>query len=415
MLSGEFSTIALDQIQVNRSDRIRKNISGDALLDMADSIRKLGLIHPIVLDRDHVLVAGETRLMACKTLGWIEIPFQYSDTLEARELLAIEIAENVKRKDLDWKDKADAIAKYHAFQKQDNPKWTVSDTGRAVGYSIQSISDMLGVAEAIEAGDEKITSATRFSAAVGIVARTKERRAADAISAIHKVEAPKEKPSEVLVADFNAWAPAYSGPPFNLLHLDLPYGIGFDSSGYTSGEITGRYEDSEETYWTLTKTLLENIEALAGESCHMVFWFSMKFYQPTLEALRAAFKVNPVPLIWFKSDNKGIIPNPNFDPRHVYETAFLASRGDRKIIQPVADVFSGPTEKIADHASEKSESMLRHFFRMFVDSNTRLLDPTAGSGGALRAAKAGGAASVLGLEINEIFANEARRALDGQS
>ena len=64
--------------------------------------------------------------------------------------------------------------------------------------------------------------------------------------------------------------------------------------------------------------------------------------------------------------------------------------------------------------SEKSQDMLEHFFRMVVDENTRLLDPTCGSGSSLRAADNLGAASVLGLEINPEFADNARRAWEGR-
>lgn len=412
MLSGEFSTLPIESVLVRRDERTRKRLYEGSISDLADSIKRLGLIHPIVLDRNHVLVAGETRLMACKRLGWESIPFQYSDTLDERELLGIELEENLKRTDVDWRDRCDALKRFHALQKSTSPSWTLAQTAKAIGFSSATTSQMLGVAEAIEAGNEKIVSATRYSAAVGMVARAKERASADAISAIKETERVPET-SEILIADFNDWAPAYSGQPFNLLHVDFPYGISFDGSGFTSGAVTGHYKDSEDVYWTLLATLLANVDALAGESCHLIFWFSMKFYQPTLERLREAFDVNPVPLVWHKSDNKGIIPRPAFDPRHIYETAFFASRGGRKIIQPVADLFSGPTEKIADHASEKSQSMLQHFFRMVVDSNTRLLDPTCGSASALRAAKASGAVNVLGLERDEVFAADARRAMGG--
>jgi len=49
---------------------------------------------------------------------------------------------------------------------------------------------------------------------------------------------------------------------------------------------------------------------------------------------------------------------------------------------------------------------------MVVNHNTRLLDPTCGSGSALRAAKRVNAqAEVLGIESNEVFADAARREL----
>ena len=51
---------------------------------------------------------------------------------------------------------------------------------------------------------------------------------------------------------------------------------------------------------------------------------------------------------------------------------------------------------------EKSQAMLEHFMRMVVDEGTRMLDPTCGSGSALRAADRLGAREVLGLERDEV-------------
>jgi tRNA G10 N-methylase Trm11 len=56
--------------------------------------------------------------------------------------------------------------------------------------------------------------------------------------------------------------------------------------------------------------------------------------------------------------------------------------------------------------------MLREFFRMFVDEHTRMLDPTCGSGTALRGAESFGAEHILGIEINEDYAKLAASALE---
>jgi len=118
----------------------------------------------------------------------------------------------------------------------------------------------------------------------------------------------------------------------------------------------------------------------------------------------------PVPLTWMKTDNKGILPDPKRGPRQITETALMASRGDRHIIRAVSNAYGAPTTK-ENHQSEKPEPMLRHFFQMFVDENTRMFDPTCGSGSALRAAESLGAKQVLGLEINPDYAEAARIAL----
>jgi hypothetical protein len=49
---------------------------------------------------------------------------------------------------------------------------------------------------------------------------------------------------------------------------------------------------------------------------------------------------------------------------------------------------------------------------MFVEENTRMLDPTCGSGTALRAAEYHDAAQILGIEINE-HARRMKRDNDG--
>jgi ParB-like chromosome segregation protein Spo0J len=41
---------------------------------LAESIRQLGLLSPIAITEDRVLVAGRNRLEACKSLGWEGIP-----------------------------------------------------------------------------------------------------------------------------------------------------------------------------------------------------------------------------------------------------------------------------------------------------------------------------------------------------
>ena len=63
---------------------------------LAASIDELGLLHPIVVRPNGVLVAGERRLRAVKLLGWAEIPVNIID-LEA--VTRGEFAENAVRKD----------------------------------------------------------------------------------------------------------------------------------------------------------------------------------------------------------------------------------------------------------------------------------------------------------------------------
>jgi N6-adenosine-specific RNA methylase IME4/ParB-like chromosome segregation protein Spo0J len=83
----------IDKIQIGF--RYRKDL-GD-LRSLADSIGEVGLLHPVVVTLEGRLIAGQRRLEACKSLGWIEIPVTVVDLLQAARG---EAHENFVRKDL---------------------------------------------------------------------------------------------------------------------------------------------------------------------------------------------------------------------------------------------------------------------------------------------------------------------------
>jgi len=60
----------IDSITVGQ--RFRRDV-GD-IDGLAQSIRDLGLLHPIIIRSDGRLLAGLRRLLACRQLGWREIP-----------------------------------------------------------------------------------------------------------------------------------------------------------------------------------------------------------------------------------------------------------------------------------------------------------------------------------------------------
>jgi hypothetical protein len=213
----------------------------------------------------------------------------------------------------------------------------------------------------------------------------------------------------ILTEDFNVWAPAYHGPRFNFLHVDFPWGVGADKFVQTA---PAGYNDWPEVFGRLCETLRHNLDWLCEPSAHMIFWFPIEHYPQIyrfLESLGPDWDVNPVPLIWA---TESIVPISKHDPRQCYEAAFFGTRGGLPIVQSVDNVRSAPTVK-AWGMSEKPAEMLRHFFRMIVSEHTMMLDPTCGSGSALRAAQSLMAGRVLGLEVNPGVAALVRLALEG--
>lgn len=95
----------IDIEKVIVKDRIRKDF-GD-IEELAEDIRQNGLINPPVVNRDNILLAGERRLLACKSLGWNQIEVRMMDTRDAEHELNVEISENESRKEFSKAERAD--------------------------------------------------------------------------------------------------------------------------------------------------------------------------------------------------------------------------------------------------------------------------------------------------------------------
>lgn len=115
--SGKIFKIATDRIIPNPSQP-RKLFDEDAIIRLADSIRRYGLLQPISVRRlslggaeggKYEIVAGERRYRAAKLLGMDHIPCMIisADSRTAAELALIE---NVQREGLTMFEQAGAIA-----------------------------------------------------------------------------------------------------------------------------------------------------------------------------------------------------------------------------------------------------------------------------------------------------------------
>lgn len=120
-MENELTMVPLTMIRVSERN-VRKNLAagtedGD-VADLAASIESQGLLNPPLLretgDGPFEVIAGQRRVLACRQLGWVEMPSlvrQLNDT----EALAASLSENVQRADMDPLDKAHAIEALEAM------------------------------------------------------------------------------------------------------------------------------------------------------------------------------------------------------------------------------------------------------------------------------------------------------------
>lgn len=415
-MAPNFHLIRVDQIKVDRENRQRRDLIG--IEELADSILRIGLLHPVVIDDEYNLLAGERRYTAITNiLKWETIPVHFKRELSDTDRMVVELEENIRRVDISWQDRCRAIKSYRDRRREQGAE--DNDIITSLGISRNSFYDQIAVAENLEGGAPKIAEAPRFSTARNQIRRDRARNAAKALEdiiapSIEAEAAPAKEPTGPIVnADFSEWAATYSGPRFNFIHCDFPYGIGADTMEQGGGASYGRYADTFEVYQKNLDTLEKNLERIAAQDCHLMFWFSMQHYEFTRKRLEAmGWWVNYMPYIWHRSDGAGIIPDPNRRARQVYETALFGVRGDLPLVIAKANLFSAPTVSRGDriHMSEKPAAMLDHFFSMLVGPTTSLLDPTAGSGSAVRAARRGGAERFVGIELEPEFARLANEA-----
>ncbi|MBO8448416.1 MAG: ParB/RepB/Spo0J family partition protein [Bacteroidetes bacterium] len=82
----------------------RMSFDSEALEELAESIRSLGLIQPVTVRRKsadrYQIISGERRFRACRMAGMEEIPAYIRDTND-QGMLEMAIVENIQREDLD--------------------------------------------------------------------------------------------------------------------------------------------------------------------------------------------------------------------------------------------------------------------------------------------------------------------------
>lgn len=439
-------------------DRQRSELNMQSVEALAESIRRRGLIHTVLVEEGTLrLIAGENRLAAYRMLHerhgeeYAKIPARLAQDPTRDEMIALELEENIRRSELGWQDTARAIAAYHdTLGNIHGAAWRLEDTGAAINMQPPTISRYITVARELAKGNELVTKATGLAAAYNALNRARDRQmnrelnnliigdaGVSAPAPSRREERALERENEddwntattpneeypLIHGDFIKWAADYSGRRFNFVHCDFPYGISWDKSkkGGTSSftrSAAQAYDDSIETYAALIHALFENRARLLEPECHIMFWLSARYdyHELTRElilSLAPDARIDSCPLIWHRADSSGVLPDPARGGRRTYETALQITLGDRKIVRAV-DMSVALASHRADrhHISQKPDEVLRHFFRMYVDDSTDVLDPTCGFGGALRAAEFLGARSVLGIEQNlEIATNAYRECL----
>ncbi len=100
--AGGIDHVAISDIEANRVQP-RKLFDDDLLLELADSIRSLGVIQPITLRAEasgkYTIISGERRFRASKIAGLTQLP-AYIRKVDDSTMLEMALVENIQREEL---------------------------------------------------------------------------------------------------------------------------------------------------------------------------------------------------------------------------------------------------------------------------------------------------------------------------
>ena len=184
----------LNKISAN-PNQPRKNFDEQALKELSDSIRKHGVIMPIVVndngDGSYMIIAGERRFRACKLAGKETIPVvirKYS----AREIKEISLIENLQREDLNPIEAATAMK-----QLMVDYKLTQDELAERIGKSRPAVANTLRLLnlwpEVIELVAEGKLSAGHARTIVPLPSEEQQNFARDAIRSQYSVRELEKK------------------------------------------------------------------------------------------------------------------------------------------------------------------------------------------------------------------------------
>ena len=335
--------IKLSEIKETQAQRTHGEIES-----LKQSIKEVGLINPITINKAKKLLAGRRRFQAVKELGWKEVDCRILPSEDALSDFKIAIEENLKRKPLEDSEVRSAIAQYDELKRKiegsaphggdrksknqvsNIDAWSTDKTAKDLGISSGSVRQAIQAEEAVKKDPSLAPLKTK-----DILRQEKIKK--------HKAQPLPTKKFRVIYAD----------PPWKY-DVDL-------SSGST--------RSPENNYGSMDLAALkefgEKVKEFSYKDCILFMWITapkLNWMNDVLEAWGFEYKTN---LIWDK-----IKPNMGHYSSVRHEILIVAGKGtcapicDGKTIQSIDSVQS--IEKSNKH-SEKPVEFRKIIEKLYPD------------------------------------------------
>ena len=391
----------------------------EGLGDLALSIRKVGLLQPILVeedDGDYVVKVGRSRLIALRDyigLDALEEGVHFVVRSDIDELVA-QLEENIQRNDFKPIEVARLVVAIHErgvaeFGRpvRGHPEgWSIADTAKLLGKDKTFVSRMMKIAD----HEDIVKDCDSVASAISAVKRAEEERV---LARVQKERAKKVSQGDLkdflsnyVCADVLTYLPTIPDESIDMILTDPPYGINLDEVA-TSFKV---YDDDLADVISLLEACIPHFRRVIRPGKYAVIWTSFDLFHAVCDMLeRAGFYVPRVPLVWVKSGATGRSTQAKTRVGCAAEIAAYAYSSPDAILSKVgrSNIFHfpsiSPDKKF--HVAQKPEALLADMIQTFSVKGDVVLDVFAGSASVARACWIT-KRQFSGCELNEEYYNE---------
>lgn len=390
-------SIPLADIKVSH-ERMREDL-GD-IESLVASLKSFGQLQPIIVTDNNELVDGFRRYTALSRAGITTALVIQRDQMSELQLREVELEANIQRKDMTWQERVKAIAEIDDLRRRQDPNWSQPKTAAVMGTHQAVVSQALQLNKMLELFPE-IKEAKSLNQARSWA----KHKAATAIRVQEISQAPEVFAAiedRIVLGDSVEVIKTLPDDFFHAIITDPPFGIGYDSRKTNKAGVETAYDDSTEAYERLL-TMAPDLYRVLKPNGWFVWFFGMSWYQRCVDTFEAAgFKVDPLPIIWNRSEGRCHTNRPDKYMARAYDVALHCHKGDPEmVVRGKPNVISIPPVETHDRELmvERPVELYEEIIRRLTIPGELVADFFVGSGSCMAAAASTGRA-YWGCELN---------------